>query len=92
MLQRIVDEYDRICKRSKLKVNAGESKAMAERAREQTINSAKTYRVGSEAIPGCKLGLGKEKMEVNEFKYLGTVQCKHECMEEEIKERTVKGR
>ncbi len=28
MLQRIVDEIDRVCKRRKLRVNAGKSKAM----------------------------------------------------------------
>ncbi len=79
MLQRIVDEFDRVCKRRKLKVNTGKSKVMVfERAREQTINFAKPYRVGSEAILGCKIWLGIEKMEeVNEFKYLGTILCKH---------------
>ncbi len=39
MLQRIVDEFDSICKRRKLKVNAGKSKVIVfEGAREQTIN------------------------------------------------------
>ncbi len=56
MLQRIVDEFDKVCKRKKLKVNAGKSKVMVfERAREQTINFAKPYRVGSEAITGFKI-------------------------------------
>ncbi len=42
MHQGIVDEFDRVCKRRKLKVNAGKSKVMvSERAREQTINFAK---------------------------------------------------
>ncbi len=64
LLQRIVDEFDRVCKRRKLKVNAGKTKVMVfERAREQTINFAKPYRVGSEAILGYKIWLGKEKME-----------------------------
>ncbi len=54
MLQRIVDEFDRVCKRRKLKVNAGKSKVMVfERARKQTIKFAKPYRVGSEAIRTC---------------------------------------
>ncbi len=94
MLQRIVDEFDRICKRKKLKVNAGKSKVMVfERAREKTIDFAKPYRVGSEAIPGCKVWLRKEKMEeVNEFSYYGTILCKHGSMEREIRERTVRGR
>ncbi len=47
MFQRIVDEFDRICRRTKLKVNAGKSKVMVfERAREQTIDFANPYRVG----------------------------------------------
>ena len=75
-------------------MNAGKSKVMVfERAREQIINFAKSYRVGSEAICECKIWLGKEKMkEVHEFKYLGTILCKHGSMEGEIRERTVKGR
>ncbi len=49
--------------------------------------------MGLEAILECKLWLGKEKMEeVNEFKYLGTILCKHGSMVGEISERTVKGR
>ncbi len=41
MLQRIVDELDRVCRRRKLKVNAGKSKVMVfERTRKQTINFA----------------------------------------------------
>ncbi len=93
MLQRIVDVFDRVCKRRKLRVNAGKSKVMVfERAREQIFNCAKPYRVGSEAILGCKIWLGKEKMkEVNEFKYLGTILCKHGSMEGEVREKTVKG-
>ncbi len=77
MLQRIIDEFDRVCKRRKLKVNAGKSKMMVfERARDQTVNFANPYRVGSEAILGCKIWLGQEKMEeVNEFKYLRTILC-----------------
>lgn len=47
MLQRIIDEFDRVCKRRKLTVNAGKSMVMvSERAREQTIDFSKSYRVG----------------------------------------------
>ncbi len=50
-LQRIVHEFDRVCSRRTLKVNAGTSKVMvSERAGEQTIDLAKPYRVGSEAM------------------------------------------
>ncbi len=75
-------------------MNASKSKVMVfERAREQTIDFAKPYRVGTEAKSECKIWLGKEKMEeVNEFKYLGTILCKHGSMEGEIRERRVKGR
>ncbi len=45
-LQRIVGEFDRVCKRRKLKVNARESKVVVfDRAREQVICFAKPYRV-----------------------------------------------
>ncbi len=57
MLQRIVDEFDRVCKRRKLIVNTGKSMVMVfETAREQTINFAKPYGVGSEAILGLRYG------------------------------------
>ncbi len=70
MLQMTVYEFDRVCKRRKLKVNAGKSKVIVfERATEQTINFAKPYRAGSEAILECKIWLGRERMEeVNEFR------------------------
>ncbi len=93
MLQMIVDEFDRVCKRRNLNVNAGKSKVMVfERAGEQTTNFAKPYIVGSEAILGYKICLGKKMEEVNEFRYLGTILCKHGSTEGEIRERTVKGR
>ncbi len=67
MLQRIVDEFDRVCKRRKLKVNVDKSKIMVfKRAREQTIDFAKPYREGSAAILGCEIWLGKKMEEVNE--------------------------
>ncbi len=74
MLQGIVDEFDRVCKRRELKVNAGKSKVIVfESPREQTIDFAEPYRVGSEVI---QIWLGREKMEeVHEFKYLETIQC-----------------
>ncbi len=56
-LQRIVDEFDRVCRRRKLKVNAGKSKVMVfERAAEQAIDLAKSYGVGSEAMIGDRGG------------------------------------
>ncbi len=62
MLQRILDKFDRVCKRRKLKVNAGKSKVMVfKRVREQTINFAKPYRVGLEALLEYKIWLGRER-------------------------------
>ncbi len=44
-------------------------------------------------VARCRVVLGSEKMEeVSEFKYLGTVLCKHGGMEGEIRERVMKGR
>ncbi len=44
MLQGIVDEFDRVCRRRKLKVDAGKSKVMVfERTKGQTIDFAKPY-------------------------------------------------
>ncbi len=93
MLQRIVDKYNKVCKRRKLMLNAGKSKVIVfERVRGQTINFAKPYRVGSDAILGCKIWLGKKMEEVNDFRYLGTISCNHGSMGGEIRERTVKSR
>ncbi len=76
-MTRTVDEFGRVCKRRKLKVNAGKSKVVVfERAREQTIDFAKPYRVGSEAIPEFKIWLEKEE-EVNEFKYSAVSRYEH---------------
>ncbi len=89
MLQRIVDEFDKICKRRRLKINAGKSKVMIfKRAREQTLNLQRhNYRVRLEAIHGCKIWLGKEKMEeLNKFKYLRTILCKRGSVEGEVRE------
>ncbi len=67
-LQKIVDEFDRVCKRRKLKVNAGKSKVMVfEREREQTIGFAKPYRVRAESTMKCRIRLREERMEMTEF-------------------------
>ncbi len=58
MLQRIVDEFDMVCRRRKLKVNTGKSKVMVlERTRKHAIDFAKPYRVRSEVMTGCKIWL-----------------------------------
>ncbi len=93
-LQRVVKEFYSVCKRRKLKVNTGKSKVMVfERREEEVIDFNTAYRVRLPAVAGCRIMLGSEEMEeVNEFKYLGTVLCKHGGMEGEIRERVMKGR
>ncbi len=84
IFQRIVDKFDRVCRRRRLKVNTGKRKVIVfERAREQTIDFATLYRVRPEAILGCKIWLGKKMEKVNKFKYLGTILCKHGSREVE---------
>ncbi len=77
--QRVVSELYSVCKRRKLKVNAGKSKVMVFEGREEEVIDFNTaYRVRLPAVARCRIMLGSEKMEeVNEFKYLGTELCKH---------------
>ncbi len=50
-------------------------------------------RVGIECEKECKIILNGEEMEeVNEFKYLGSIMCKHGGTEEEPRERALQGR
>ncbi len=86
-LQRVVNEFFSVCKRNKLKVNAGKSKVMVFDRREEVINFNTAFRVRIPAVARCRIMLGSEKMEeVSEFKYLGTVLCKHGGVEGEIRE------
>ncbi len=86
-LQRIVNEFYSVCKRRKLKVNAGKSKVMVFGRREvEVVDFNTAYRVRLPAVARCRVMLGREKMEeVNECKYLGTMLCKHGGMEGEIR-------
>ncbi len=71
-LQRVVNEFCSVCKRRKLKVNAGQSKVMVfERREEEVIDCNTAYRGRLAAIARCRIMLGSEKMEEgSEFKYL----------------------
>ncbi len=84
----MVNEFYTVCKRRKLKVNAGKSKVMVfERREEEAMNFNIAYRVRMPAVARCRIMLGSEKMEeVSEFKYLGTVLCNYGLMEREIRE------
>lgn len=64
-----------------------------ERKEVEVCSFSTPYRVRVPPVTGCKIVLGGERMEeVKEFKYLGTVLCKHDEMEGEINEKAVKGR
>ncbi len=78
-LQRVVNEFYSVCKRRKLKVNAGKSKVMVSERREvEVVDFNTAYRVRLPAVSRCRVMLENEKMEeVSEFMYLGTVLCKH---------------
>ncbi len=69
-------------------MNAGKSKVMVfERRKEEVVDFHIAYRVRLPAVARRRVMLGSEKMEeVSEFKYLGTVLCKHGGMEGKIRE------
>ncbi len=91
--QRVVYELYSVCKRRKVKVNAGKSKVVFDRREGEVINFNVAYRVRMPAVTRCRIMLGSEKMEeVSEFKDFKTVLCKHEDMEGEIKTRGMKDR
>ncbi len=63
-----------------------------ERKEEEVTDFNIAYRVRMPAVAGYRIRLGHEKIEeVSEFKYMGTVLCKHGRMEREIRERVMKG-
>ncbi len=89
-LQNLVSVFNRVCKRRKLKVNVNKSKVMVcERSRSE-VDFLCPYRVGIECEKVCKIILNAEEMEeVNEFRYLGSVMCKHRGTEGETRERAL---
>ena len=93
-LQKVVNEFCRVCERRKLKVNAGKSKVMVfERKRSEVVDFHRPYRVEEENVRECEIEMNGEKMEeVTEFKYLGATLCKNNSMKSEIRERAVQGR
>lgn len=89
MLQWIVDAFNRVYKRRRLKVNAGESKVMVLRKLESRLLTLRSHTVRPETR--CKIWLGEEMMEeVSAFKNSGTVLCKQRSMEGDIRERAGK--
>ena len=63
-------------------MNDKKSKMMVfERREVEMVDFNIPYRVSVPAIGKCKVVLGEKMEEVKEFKYLGTLQCKHGGME-----------
>ncbi len=69
-MQRVVNEFYSVCKRRKLKVNAGKSKVMVfERREEKVVDFNTAYRVRLPAVARCRIMSGSEKIKkVSEFK------------------------
>ncbi len=66
---------------------------VCEWSRSEVVDFVCPYRVGIKCEKECKIILNGEAMdEVNEFKYLGSVMCKHGGTEEETRERALQGR
>ena len=75
---RVVDKLDSVCTRRKLKVNSGKSKVIIlERREVKWVDVNTPSRVSVPAVGRCEVVLGEKMEEVKEFKYLGTVLCKH---------------
>ncbi len=76
------------------KVNVHKSKVMVgEQSRSEVVVFVCPYTEGIECEKECKIILnGEEMVEVNEFKYLGSVMCKHGGTEGETRERSLRGR
>ncbi len=90
----MVSGFDSVCKRRKLKVNVNKSKVMVcEWSRSEVVDFVCPYRVGIECEKEYKIILNGEEMEeVNEFKYIESVICKHGGSERETRERALQGR
>ncbi len=65
---------------------------VCEWTRNEVMDFVCQFRVGIECEKEWKIILNGEKMEVNEFKYLGSFMCKHGGMEGETRERALQGR
>ena len=93
-LQKLVDEFYIACTRRGLKVNVGKSKVMVfERGKREMVDFGRPYWLDRRGEEECNILMNGERLEeVKEFKYLGSVMSKYGGMDEEIKERGVKGR
>ncbi len=59
-LQRVVNEFYSVCKRRKLKLNAGKSKVMVFERREEVIDFYAAYWVRLPAVAKSRIMLGSE--------------------------------
>ncbi len=61
---------------------------VCEQSRSEVVDFVCPYRVGIECEKECKIILNGEEMEeVNDFKYLGSVMCKHGGTEGETRKK-----
>ncbi len=78
-LQRVVNEFYSVCKRRKLKVNAGKSKVVFERREEEVVDFNTACRVRLPAVARCRVMLGSEKMEEVSIYILFILRPAHRC-------------
>ncbi len=79
-LQKVINVFDSVFKRRKLKVNTiNKSKVMVfERSKSEVVDFACPYRVRVECPKECEIRLNGEKVEeVHELKYLSLIIWKH---------------
>ncbi len=64
-LQRVVDQFHSVCRRKKLRVNAGKSKVMIfERKEVEVVNFGNPYMVSASVEERYEIVMGGERMEV----------------------------
>ncbi len=90
-LQKVVNVFDTVCKRRKLKVNINKSKVMVfERSKIEVVDFACPYRVRLQCPKECKIRLNGEKW--RRFMSLSTLVRLCASMAGETREGTVQGR
>ncbi len=85
-LQKLVNDFIKVCMWRNLKVTVGKSKVMvSEKRKSEVIEIENHYRKRVENQRQYKIKMNRQIMEEgNEFKYLGSTLCKYESMKGEI--------
>ncbi len=92
-LQNLVSVCDSVCKSRKLKVNVNKTKVIVcEWSTREVVYFVGPFNEALNVKKESKINLISGEMEdVNEFKYFGSVMCKHGSTEGEKRERALQG-